>query len=70
MNKIDMVKAHFLKHGHLSSWDAIRTYRVTRLADTVYKLKARGFNIETQRLPNSGETGGTYAVYHLKPAAM
>lgn len=69
MNKIDKVKAHLFKHGHLSSWDAIQAYGVTRLADTVFKLKARGFNIETQRLPNSGETGGTYAVYHLKPAS-
>tara|TARA_R110000868_G_scaffold307638_2_gene569308 strand:+ start:333 stop:545 length:213 start_codon:yes stop_codon:yes gene_type:complete len=69
MNKIDKVKAHFLKFGQLDSWDAIQVYGVTRLADTVYKLKARGFNIETQRLPNSGGTGGTYAVYHLKPAS-
>lgn len=47
MTKIDSVYLHLKKHKTITSWEAIRLYRATRLADIVYKLKNQGFEIET-----------------------
>ncbi len=69
MNKIDMVKAHFLKHGHLNSWDAIRLYRITRLAEYIRQLRSEGNDIETILHPNA-KGNGTYAIYRMNGAAM
>jgi hypothetical protein len=69
MTQLIEVHDHLKKHGKITAWDAIRLYRITRLAEYIRQLRSEGNYIETQRLPNSGETGGTYAVYHLKPAS-
>lgn len=63
MKKIDSVYLHLKKHKHITSWEAIKLYRATRLADIVYKLKKQGFNIET--LMVDGENS-RFARYYLK----
>jgi hypothetical protein len=47
MTKIDAVYLHLKKHGHITSWEAIKLYKATRLADIIYKLKNQGFSIYT-----------------------
>jgi hypothetical protein len=47
MKKIDAVYLHLKKHGHITSWEAINLYKATRLADIIYKLKAKGYKIFT-----------------------
>lgn len=47
MNQKDMVLNHFAKKKSITSWDAITKYGITRLADTIFKLKSAGHNIVT-----------------------
>lgn len=47
MNKTDAVLEH-LKKRPITSWDAITKYRATRLADIIFRLRGRGFNINTE----------------------
>lgn len=63
MTKIDSVYLHLKKHKTITSWEAIRLYRATRLADIVYKLKNQGFNIETQMIESENSR---FARYYLK----
>jgi hypothetical protein len=63
MTKIDAVYLHLKKHKHITSWEAIKLYKATRLADIVYKLKAQGFKIVT--LMVEGENT-RFARYFLK----
>jgi hypothetical protein len=61
MSKSDDVLKH-LKKRSITSWDAITLYRATRLADIIFMLRKRGFNITTE-LVKKGAT--KYAVYRL-----
>lgn len=45
--KTDAVKAHLLKHGSITSWEAIKKYRATRLSAIIYNLKKKGFVFRT-----------------------
>ena len=47
MNQKDQVLNHFAKKKSITSWEAIQKYGITRLADTIFKLKAKGYNIVT-----------------------
>jgi len=62
MSKIELVTKHLQKKGHITSWEAITLYRATRLADMIFQLKQRGFQINTVMLTN-GDT--RYAKYVL-----
>jgi len=61
MKKIDAVLMH-LKKKPITSWEAIQLYKATRLADIVFQLKKKGYNIITV-MTNNGES--CYARYHL-----
>ena len=63
MTKIDAVYLHLKRHGHITSWEAIKLYKATRLADIVYKLKAQGFNIYTVMVDGENTR---FARYFLK----
>ena len=51
-----------LKKRPITSWEAITQYRATRLADIIFKLRGRGFNISTE-LVEDGKV--RYARYRL-----
>ena len=51
-----------LKKRPITSWQAITMYRATRLADIIFKLRGRGFNISTE-LVEDGKV--RYARYRL-----
>jgi len=51
-----------LKKKPITSWEAITQYRATRLADIIFKLRGRGFNITTEFVENGSIR---YARYRL-----
>lgn len=63
MTKINAVYYHLKKIGHITSWEAIKLYKATRLADIVYKLKQQGFNIQTVMVEGNNSR---FARYFLK----
>lgn len=63
MTKKDAVYLHLKRHGHITSWEAIKLYKATRLADIVFKLKAQGFNIYTLMVEGNNTR---FARYFLK----
>jgi hypothetical protein len=62
MTKIDSVFAHLKKGKTITSWQAFELFRATRLADIVFKLRAKGFDIATIMLDGNGTR---YAKYKL-----
>lgn len=51
-----------LKKRPITSWQAITMYRATRLADIIFKLRGRGFNISTELVEDGAVR---YARYRL-----
>ena len=49
--KTAQVLKHLREKGSIDSWTAIQLYGATRLADIIYKLRRRGFEIVS--IPNS-----------------
>lgn len=68
MNKTQLVKEHLLKHGSITSWDAINLYGETRLSDVILKLRQKGYDIRTIMVEFTDRFGNTgkYANYVLK----
>lgn len=63
MTKQAKVMEHFRKHKHITSWEAIQRYRVTRLADVVFRLKEKGWLINTTMVET--RDGTRFARYYL-----
>jgi hypothetical protein len=61
MSKSNQVLMHLQKKP-ITSWEAITKYRVTRLADVIFKLKKKGHNIVTWMV-DDGEV--RFARYYL-----
>jgi hypothetical protein len=61
MSKSNQVLMHLQKKP-ITSWEAITKYRVTRLADVIFRLKKRGHNIVTWMV-DDGEV--RFARYYL-----
>ena len=61
--KINLVAQHLIKKRKITSWEAIERYHATRLADIIFTLKGKGWNIVTQMVKEP--SGVRYAVYHL-----
>jgi hypothetical protein len=61
--KINLVAQHLVKKRKITSWEAIERYHATRLADIIFQLKGKGWNIVTQMVKEP--SGVRYAVYHL-----
>ena len=61
----DRVLAHLEESKSITSWEAIREYGCTRLADVVYKLKKEGHLISTDNVTSINRFGDkvTYAKY-------
>ena len=61
--KINLVAKHLISKKKITSWEAIERYHATRLADIIFTLKGKGWNIVTQMVKEP--SGVRYAVYHL-----
>jgi len=60
------VLEHLKQFGSITSWDAIRLYRATRLSGIIYSLRKSGHNIVSVTETNGDKR---YARYVLKPSA-
>ena len=49
--KIFKVKKHLIENGTIDSWTAISLYGATRLSSIIFKLRERGYEIES--IPNN-----------------
>lgn len=45
--KMKMVSNHLVKHGSITSWEAINKFRATRLSAIIFILKERGWLFRT-----------------------
>ena len=63
MTKIDSVFAHLKKGKTITSWQAFELFRATRLADIVFKLRSRGYDITTFLIESNGTR---YAKYKME----
>lgn len=60
--KTQQVLEHLQQYGKITSWDAIRLYRATRLAAIIHNLRKR-YDIQT--IDRKTKEGTPYAEYHL-----
>ena len=67
MKKISKVRLYLIKHGSITSWQAITYFRATRLADMIFRLRRQGWDISTEMVKT--DDGSTYAKYHFHPRA-
>lgn len=56
-NKTEKVLNHLKEHGSITSLEAIDLYGATRASDIIYRLRKRGFDIETIDLPFTDRYG-------------
>lgn len=63
-SQYEQIKKHLLKHGKITSWDAIELYRVTRLSQYIYLMRKEGYHFNVDHEPNSKNTGW-HSVYIL-----
>lgn len=47
MNKTQAILAHMQERGGITTFEAFSQYGATRLADIVYRLRHKGYEIET-----------------------
>lgn len=68
MSQCEMVIEHLERHGSITPLDAIYGYGITRLSDVIYKLKKKGFVIDTEMESAANRYGEcrTYARYVLR----
>ena len=61
------VLTHLQERGSITSMEAWSMYHITRLADVVFKLRKRGYNVVTNTCVGSNEYGEYYyAEYTLE----
>lgn len=50
-NKTEEVLKHLRTYGCITSLEAIEKYKATRLSDIIYRLRNRGYRIDTIDIP-------------------
>ena len=64
MNKTLKVLEHLLSGKSITSWEAIKLYKATRLSAIIFDLRAKGYNIHSAKEYNE-TTGTNFARYVL-----
>lgn len=62
--QIEKVKSFLLTNNKISSWEAIKKFKITRLGAHIYELRKQGMNIGGIRKRNP-KTGTWYIEYYL-----
>ena len=62
VNKYEQVKLHLQKKKKITSWDAIIKYGATRLSDIIWKMRRRGYFINSEWVTK--KDGTRYTIYH------
>lgn len=60
----EIIREHLLKHGKITSWEAIEKYHITRLAHYIYLLKKDGMDISSTM--KKGNKNRPYAEYRFR----
>lgn len=60
------VIAHLIKHGSITSLEAIKKYGVTRLSAVIFNCRKRGYEIETIRLNVKNRRGSNSPIGKYK----
>lgn len=66
-SQISEVIAHLRKYKSITSLEAIKKYGATRLSGIIFKLRKRGFGIETKIITGKNRYGhvSNFAIYYL-----
>lgn len=67
MTQTEAVKKHLMKHGSITSMEAIQVYGATRLSAIIYNLRRDGLKIVTESITQKNRYGNstTFAKYKL-----
>lgn len=67
MTQEQIIREHLEKHGHITAWEAITEYHITRLSEMIRRLRVSGMEIETEMITknNNGKTSN-FAKYVWK----
>ena len=63
INKYELVKEYLLEEKKITSWFAIQNFGATRLADIIWKMRNRGYDIAGEW--NYNDDGSRYMIYYL-----
>jgi hypothetical protein len=66
MTKLEMVKKHLLKKKSITSWEAIRNYKVTRLSAIIYELRKKGWDIKNKKITGEDSSFVKYVLIKAK----
>ena len=68
MNKTKAVLEWLQTHASISSMEAIQSFGATRLSAIIFKLRKRGYNIETVKCEGTDRFGNKmqFARYYLR----
>jgi hypothetical protein len=64
MSQLKTIKKHLLQKGSITSLEAFRRYKITRLSARIYDLREQGMRIKTIMQGSEFESQ-SYAKYHL-----
>lgn len=70
LSKSKMVSNHLVSVGSITSWEAIKKFRATRLSSIIYNLKKAGFIITTTNEVNGKSTFARYHYKGIKPVKL
>ena len=67
ISKSQKVANHLLKHGSITSWEAIKLYKATRLSAIIFNYRKKDWDIITEEVNKKDENGYpcTFAKYIL-----
>lgn len=68
MTQLEIIEWHLNKHGSITDEEARQLYGDHRLSDKILKLRRKGLNIESVRVPSRNRFGKKteYVKYELK----
>lgn len=62
MTQNETVHAHLKKHGKITSWMAIKRYKITRVGARVFDLIGQGIPVKSKLITRNGKTFSEYSL--------
>ena len=60
-----IVLNHLKKYKHITTWEAITEYRITRLSARIYELREKGYQIITKNISENGKRWAEYSLISI-----
>ena len=57
---------HLKKYKHITTWEAITKYRITRLSARIFELRESGHQIISKNISENGKRWAEYSLIKLK----